>query len=201
MTFIWTTDRIAKLKRVYIEQGLSAAEAASALGVGCTRNAVIGKAHREGWMKEHRQKPTSTVVRRELVPAQTKIRPTPPRPGPQRKAAVIIGPITNTTPEEAERKAEVAAIAGAQMIDRFTEAANDTAVPLLERRRFQCSWPVGVPVRPAEQLCCGLPVPEEANKSVETYCAGHAAKAVARVLKGGKPDAKAYERSMRRWAA
>lgn len=200
MTFIWTTDRISKLRRLYIEEGLSAADTAKGIGPGCTRNAVIGKAHRLGLMKSHRREPSKpSVPTARSTPVAA--RPSPPRPGSQRKVAVIIRPVANASPDEAERKAAVAAIAGAQMIDRFTEAANDTAVPLMERRRFQCSWPVGVPSTPAQQLCCGLPVPPEANKSVETYCAGHAAKAVARVLKGGKPDAKAYERSMRRFAA
>jgi hypothetical protein len=49
-------------------------------------------------------------------------------------------------------------------------------------------------------MCCGMPVPEGANPSVETYCAKHARKAVSRTLVGGKPDAKVYERSMRRFA-
>ena len=42
----WTEDRVASLKRLWLE-GLSASQIAKQLG-GVTRNAVIGKVHRLG---------------------------------------------------------------------------------------------------------------------------------------------------------
>jgi GcrA cell cycle regulator len=42
----WTGDRVEKLKELW-SQGATANEIADRLG-GCTRNAVIGKAHRLG---------------------------------------------------------------------------------------------------------------------------------------------------------
>jgi len=47
------------------------------------------------------------------------------------------------------------------------------AIPLMERRRFQCAWPVGEPERPAQQMCCGLPVQEGVGTALESYCATH----------------------------
>lgn len=46
----WTDRRVAVLKRLWLEEELSAAECAAKLG--CTSNAVIGKAHREGWVRD-----------------------------------------------------------------------------------------------------------------------------------------------------
>jgi hypothetical protein len=43
----------------------------------------------------------------------------------------------------------------------------------MERRRFQCAWPVGEPERPAQQMCCGLPVQEGVGTALESYCATH----------------------------
>jgi GcrA cell cycle regulator len=43
----WTEDRIADLRRYWLE-GLSAAQVARRLGGGVTRNAVIGRVHRMG---------------------------------------------------------------------------------------------------------------------------------------------------------
>lgn len=202
----WSDERVQKLRKLWLE-GKSGAQIAEIMGGDLSRAAVIGKANRLGLPA--RDQPENFITQNATTNARMREKARrssgatssrPPKPGPQRKAAVIIGRITNDPPEVAERKAAAAAVAGIERVDRFTEAANDTAIPLLERRPFQCSWPVGSPDRPAEQLCCGLPVQTGANKAVATYCTRHAEKAVARVLVGGKPNAKAYERSLRRYA-
>lgn len=192
----WTADRVAAAKKRYLA-GESATEIAKALGGGLTRNGVIGKADRMGWSANYRQKPTSTGIRRPVAgPSHRK----PPKPGQQNRPGAVFGAVSVLNPEETEKKRAAFAEAGAKINARFDAPANDDAIPLMERGRFQCSWPVGSPARPAEQLCCGQPVPEGANPSVETYCAQHARAAVSRVLVGAKPDAKVYERSMRRFA-
>jgi hypothetical protein len=112
----------------------------------------------------------------------------------------VFGAVSITDPEETDRKRRACQAEGERVRACMAEAANDTALRLTERGRFQCSWPVGEPVRPAEQMCCGQPVQTEGAKGVETYCARHALRAISRSTLGGKPDAKVYEKAMRRFA-
>jgi len=202
MAFVWTDARIERAKQLYIVQGFSAAQTAAALGGDCTRNSVVSKAHRMGWMKDHRQKPTRTS--RPVKAPVVRVAPVarPPKPAPHLKPADVFGAgyVPSITPEEAQKRSEASAEAGRKVVETFAAPANDDAVLLINRRFGQYSWPVGEPERPADQLCCGAPVPEGANKAVPTYCAEHAARAVNRSMLKGKPDPKAYERSLRRFA-
>ena len=67
---IWSEDRVETLKKLW-EQGLSASQIATQLGMGVTRNAVIGKVHRLGLsgrattsrMKSHRPRPRMAAKR------------------------------------------------------------------------------------------------------------------------------------------
>lgn len=180
--FAWNAETEAKLKRLYIDESRSAGETARALGKGCTRSAVIGKAHRLGLMVAHRKDPALPGA-----PAPAKA----PAVKRDRQAGAInarkgrAGSSTATKPVPVPLPAP----------------ANDTSIRLIDRHRLQCAWPLGVPSRPAEQMCCGAPVPEGASASVESYCTTHAAKAMSRAPSAPKPEAKAYERAMRRWAA
>lgn len=192
----WTgaEDDIAK---ALWKQGYSADQIAKKLP-GRSRNAVIGRIHRLGLSDAGRGKlPTPRPTR---APAVSSHRAAPPKPGQQNRPGSVFGKVSIANPEETERKRQACQAEGERVRAGMAEPANDTAVPLIERGRFQCSWPVGEPPRPAEQMCCGMPVPEGANPSVESYCAKHAQRAVSRTLVGGKPDAKVYERSLRRFA-
>lgn len=51
MTFAWTDENVAIAKRLYVDEGRSAAQAVKAMGNACSRNALVGKAHRLGWTK------------------------------------------------------------------------------------------------------------------------------------------------------
>jgi GcrA cell cycle regulator len=196
-TLPWTPDRVAQLEKLWIE-GKSAAEIVDTLK-GTTRAAVIGKIHRLGIAGSRtpqtaaRREPSAPEVKRDAYAGNSlharKGRPT--RPFDLTKSK------TDSTPQQRAEKAA----AGKTLIGRTVDPANDNAVPLLGRRFNQCAWPVGMPDRPALQLCCGAPVPENANRSVASYCTAHAERAVARVLAGGKPDPERYERAIRRWAA
>ena len=181
MTFNWTSSAEAEMKRLYVDEGKSASEVAKALGGGCTRNAVIGKAHRLGWMKEHRQKPAAVglkapEVRRDRSTGaivQNIAARTPPKPGQQNRPAVAFGNIEVVNAAETEKRRTAHRAHGEKIIDGFAAPANDTSIPLMERRRFQCAWPVGEPGRPAQQMCCGLPVQEGVGTALESYCAAH----------------------------
>lgn len=181
MTFNWTSSAEAEMKRLYVDEGKSASEVAKALGGGCTRNAVIGKAHRLGWMKEHRQKPAAVGLKAPRVRrdrstgaiVQNIAARTPPKPGQQNRPAVAFGNIEVVNAAETEKRRTAHRAHGEKIIDGFAAPANDTSIPLMERRRFQCAWPVGEPERPAQQMCCGLPVQEGVGTALESYCGAH----------------------------
>lgn len=181
MTFNWTSSAEAEMKRLYVDEGKSASEVAKAMGGGCTRNAVIGKAHRLGWMKEHRQKPAAVGLKAPRVRrdrstdaiVQNIAARTPPKPGQQNRPAIAFGHIEVVNAAETENRRTAQRAQGEKIIEGFAAPANDTAIPLMERRRFQCAWPVGEPERPAQQMCCGLPVQEGVGTALESYCAAH----------------------------
>lgn len=181
MTFNWNAETEATMKRLYIDEGKSASEAAKVLGAGCTRNAVIGRAHRLGWTKEHRREPSPPKLRAPKVKrdrstgaiVQNIAARTPPKPGPQNRPAVAFGKVEVVNAAETEKRRAAQQVQGAKIVEQFAAPANDTAILLMERRRFQCAWPVGEPERPAQQMCCGLPVQEGVGTALESYCATH----------------------------
>lgn len=216
----WTPERTAQLSLLWAA-GKSASQVAKIMGGGITRNMVIGKARRLGLPARETPAHLATntkVTAASRAPRAPKVRPgpanprgvrghpaaaKPPKPAPHLKPANVFGAgyVPSITPAEAQKRSEASAAAGRKLVSAFAAPANDDAVLLINRRAFQCSWPVGDPVRPADQLCCGQPVPEDANRAVPTYCAAHAARAISRaMLKGKQPDPKAYERSLRRVA-
>lgn len=187
--------------------GHSASEIARKLP-GRTRSAVIGKAHRMGWIQQTRAKP-SAPARAPILPKEPKApkvkavsanprgaHRTAPRPGPQKKTPVVFGYVHATTHAEAETKREQAAVAGANHIKSFHFPANDDAIPLIQRQFGQCSWPVGTPERPADQLCCGQRVIGDRTKSTATYCDMHRMRAAP----AGVPSVRDLSRSVRRAA-
>ena len=50
MSFVWTSDVVEEARRLYIDRGLTATEAARLLGT--TPSALIGKVHRMGWAED-----------------------------------------------------------------------------------------------------------------------------------------------------
>lgn len=178
----WHDHEIETMKKMWLA-GNSATEIARAL-CGRSRNSVVSKVHRLGLTRERLQakaSPPSTsrapAVKRNRHTGGIKI----VKPAP----ASSFGRFAPSSPDEAARKREHFAKHGAGIIDGFTEAANDTSILLIERRRFQCSWPVGE-VSGAGQMCCGQPVDPAATGATETYCPAHHRRAVSRVLAASK---------------
>jgi GcrA cell cycle regulator len=52
MSFAWPQAAVDLLFRFYVQEGRSAAETARLIGGGVTRNAVLGKALRQGWLRQ-----------------------------------------------------------------------------------------------------------------------------------------------------
>lgn len=205
----WNEHEEAQLEKLWAA-GKTAGEIAKTMP-GRTRSAIMGRVHRMGLAM--RKMPAMPNLSADGQPAERKYgrprplpttprvaKPKPPRatkPAPAPKPFDLTKSKTDSTPDQRAEKAA----AGRLIIAAANDAANDNSVLLMERRFGQCAWPVGQPDRPAQQLCCGGPVPADANRSIANYCTGHAQRAVARVLTGGAPDSAKYERAMRRWAA
>ena len=73
---LWTPDRLALAKRLYLEQGLTASQVVDHIGCGVTRSALLGKFHRLGLFKPvaGRAEPQGGA------PVQPKLRPRPVAP-------------------------------------------------------------------------------------------------------------------------
>lgn len=170
----WTETLLADCKRLYIDEGRSASETARILGHGATRNAVVGQAHRRGWLKAHRMAPAAPKTKAAPLPRSREM---PAAPVSEKHLARL-----RETQESEAREAQA----------RTLQSVNDNLVPLIGRRFGQCAWPVGTPARPAEQLCCAKSVPQGSRKP---YCREHRSLAIGKVV-----SAQELTRSLRRYA-
>lgn len=177
----WPHHEVEALRTLWAE-GKSAADISKIIP-GRSRSVVVAKVHRMGWSgpdaieRLPRREPSAPPIKRNRATGGIKI----DKPAP----ASSFGRFAPSSPEEAAKKRQHFAKHGAGIIDGFAEAANDTSVLLIDRRRFQCSWPVGE-VSGAGQMCCGQPVDPAATGATETYCPTHHKRAVGRVLAASK---------------
>lgn len=184
----WPDRQVEILRKMWAEKK-TATEIANCLP-GKSRAAVLGKARRLGL--EARDKPvnfqthtaTAQAKRKPMAPSVKRDRSTgaivqniaarkPPKPGPQNRPAVAFGKVEVVNAAETEKRRAAQQAHGAKIVEEFAAPANDTAIPLMERGRYQCAWPVGEPERPALQMCCGLPVQEGVGTALGSYCAAH----------------------------
>lgn len=143
MPFAWTPAALADLHRLYVRQGLSAAETARVLGGGVTRNAVIGKALRLGWFGGA-LKPGRKADPDKAAPDRPRLAKPPARPAG--------GPFSRVLPLPKLR--EIAVIS--------------TPKPWTERGERECAFPVGEPAEPGRQFSCCAPAIRRRE-----YCAAH----------------------------
>lgn len=124
----WSDERIATLKRLYAD-GLSASQISAELG-GCTRMAVIGKAHRLG-LEKRGHKPTAQINPRRRTPAKATSKP--------------------------KRQVERIAAAGFKHAPAIDDLAIpiEQRRTLLTLDRDLCKWPVGDPATPEFFFCGG----------------------------------------------
>lgn len=188
----WHDHEIETMKKMWLA-GSSATEIARVLP-SRSRNSVIAKVHRLGLTRERleaKASPPSTsrapAVKRNRHTGGIKI----DKPAP----ASSFGRFAPSSPAEAAKKRAHFTEKGAGIIKGFAEAANDTSILLIDRRRFQCSWPVGE-VSGGGQMCCGQPVDPNATGATESYCPAHRKRAVGMVL----PASKAFGFGERRQA-
>lgn len=153
----WSQERVELLKKL-LEQRLSARVVAQRLG-GVTRNAVIGKAKREGFAL---QSPSNPPMPRYIVDAQA----TAPR---KKRVPCPPGRITqNVTP-----RVRIAPTFPAEPVviheDIYVAPADRKGI--LELTESSCKWPIGDPREADFHFCGGPRVPGL------PYCEGHCKRA------------------------
>jgi GcrA cell cycle regulator len=139
----WTPERCTLLAKLW-EQGFSASQVAKQLG-GVSRNAVIGKVHREGLTLRGRAQPSPPAPR---VPKPPKV---------PRATVTASGVLRRLAAGQPKARAMVPAL---DPIDA------SSAKPWTERGHGECAYPINGDG--ADTLSCCLP-------TEATYCAGHAA--------------------------
>lgn len=189
--WIWTEARMAEARRLYIDQGHSAAKTAMAIGA-VSRNAVIGLAHRRGWMRDHRQKPTVTGKASARAVSQDRADPPPARAAPLTGAVSrpSLGIAGNGVVFERAQCPPPRAV-----VDYPEEPAG--SVTILTAKANHCRWPIG---EGAGLTFCGK---LRRDESV-SYCPDHCAVAFqGQVAANGRriPNTRELERSLRRFTA
>jgi len=92
----WDAEREETARRLYIDEGKSASEVARILGHGATRNTIIGKSHRMGWMTGARQ-PAAKPRKLATLPKMPKV--------PKNKPALVFGSLPRPVNDNAKPKA------------------------------------------------------------------------------------------------
>lgn len=188
----WPDRQVEILKTMWAE-GKTGTEISNRLG-DKSRAAVIGKARRLGLKPrtnpvnfqthtaaaQAKRAPSAPAVKRDRSTGaivQNIAARKPPKPGPQNRPAVAFGKVEVVNAAETEKRRAAQQAQGARIIADFQAPANDTAIRLMERRRFQYAWPVGEPIRAADQMCCGAPTDPDAPVTTASYCPAHRARA------------------------
>lgn len=140
----WTDERMERCRKLWVDDGWSAAQVARDLG--CTRNSAMSKIHRKGWD----QRGATAAV------------PRPVRPQARRANS------QTTNPRAAAARAAVVVLAGPEPAREEAFAAwGGAGKLLLDLGPGECRWPVGDP-RATDFCFCA------SHADSGSYCAGHA---------------------------
>ena len=149
----WTDERVEQLSKLWLE-GRSASQIAAELGLGITRNAVIGKVHRlglAGRAKVATPQPAA-VAARTKAKAPAGQAPEPVKPPEAEPVVVPLRSVTAIVPAASE--------VGLPTTERVT---------IMDLRETSCRWPMGDPSQ-AEFRFCGA----KTGIGSGPYCATHA---------------------------
>lgn len=158
-------DEKIRLIRYYVSYGYSSTKIAQAIG-GCTRNSVIGLAHRakislsgnpsDTMRYKTSEKPKALRMPKPLrtAPRQRRAEVAPDHPEP-----VLQAPQPSVEPVKFEEDSVLAFLTGT------------VGVTLLQLNEYTCKWPIGDPLEVGFHFC--------GQHSMETgpYCETHARKA------------------------
>ncbi|WP_131113237.1 GcrA family cell cycle regulator [Lichenihabitans psoromatis] len=150
----WNDERVELLSKLWLE-GRSASQIAAELGLGVTRNAVIGKVHRLGLSGRAKiAAPAAT---------QGRLRPKAPQKAEQDRMPSPLSAQPLVEPEpETETVAAPVATPIADVVIPFS-----TRVTIMDLRESMCRWPIGDPAS-AEFRYCG------SKSALGPYCMDHA---------------------------
>jgi GcrA cell cycle regulator len=157
----WTDERVESLKKMWAD-GLSASQIAAKLGMGVTRNAVIGKVHRLN-LSGRATQPRSTAPR---APRKTR---EPSHPGratgmPSMPTAGSNALKSFLRPEPMARQISIPEPAPLRLVD----LPKDGRITILHLSDKTCKWPIGDPTH--EDFCfCG-----HKPRDGSPYCEYHA---------------------------
>ena len=153
---MWTEERVGTLKQLWAD-GLSASQIAARLGMGVTRNAVIGKVHRlnlSGRATQPRNASPRTIrkTREPSVPGRSPSMPT--------AGATALKPFHQTAPR-------ALAMPEPQPL-RLISNVKDSRMTILHLTEKTCKWPIGDPTH--DDFCfCG-----HGPRDGSPYCEYHA---------------------------
>ena len=150
----WTDERLELLKKLWGE-GFSASQIAAEIGGGMTRNAVLGKSHRLGLVRNTSPGTSAPRSRKENpAPGKTPTAEPPMRHGPK--------PVINTASQQPSEQPKAA------LPPKEAALPPREGLTIMELREGMCRWPLGDPTTPTFRYCgaqggAGLP-----------YCSHHA---------------------------
>jgi GcrA cell cycle regulator len=154
----WTDERVELLRQLWLD-GRSASQISAELGMGVTRNAVIGKVHRLG-LSGRAKSASPSVPRVRQRPAQTPRSPMAGRSSGGGGGHAVRG---NT----ALAFSLDAAIDAQPMFHEDVVVPMSLRVEIMELREAMCRWPLGDPTTP-EFRYCGIQ-----SVGTKPYCAHH----------------------------
>lgn len=158
MTFDWS-QHDEKLRHLWLFEGKSSSQIAAIFKV--TRNAVIGRIHRNGWSRPRPgdiKRIETRMANRKLAdaaPTPPKAPEPPPRPRAFSRPPAMIEPLQPAPPDPAPKK----------------------PIDLMALTSRTCRWPFGTPGTDAFGFC------GHRTEEGKTYCARHTAMAFVPVEK------------------
>jgi GcrA cell cycle regulator len=159
----WTEDRVEVLKKLWAE-GLSASQIAGKLGMGVTRNAVIGKVHRLN-LAGRVNTPRAQAPRTGRKP-QGETQTAAPR-GPARPSMPTAGATALKSFAQPQTSARAQPLPEPKPL-RLVESSKDGRITILHLSDKTCKWPIGDPQH--EEFCfCG-----HGPREGSPYCEYHA---------------------------
>ncbi len=160
----WTEDRVETLKKLWAD-GLSASQIAGKLGMGVTRNAVIGKVHRLN-LAGRVNTPRSQTPRTARKP-NGEAQPAAPR-GPSRPSMPpTAGNAALKTYAQPHHNPRLAPLPEPKPL-RLVESSKDGRITILHLSDKTCKWPIGDPQH--DEFCfCG-----HGPRDGSPYCEYHA---------------------------
>lgn len=172
---VWSEEKVAELRRLWIDEKLSGAQIATALGLK-DRNAVMGKIHRLGITRktaEARGEEPVVVASPQSPPAEAPVvEPAPEASAAAPAAAPSAAPAAAPSADAVSADPEVAPSPqpSADVPEAKTDAAGDAFSdhPIMQLKESSCRWPIGDPMAAGFRFCCRQkagPLP---------YCSEHA---------------------------